>query len=361
MLFIDKKKRLKTWICSLDETDDRKRLSAIRKLGKSGNPHVIEDLVNKALQRKITSDIEACKDALLYLNDPRVEIALIRHLGEFAGLRSSAAQTLAEIGKPYWQEIILGDDGDFMRLGKSENPHAIEPLIIAMSNYDEASRRAAASAMTVKTGESHWVSTIKGDYDDFKRLADLDHPLTIEILLKALRLRQIDYNWYDEAAMLIAKLNDQRTIDHLKKALNDITDKYTREGSADVLGRIGDKEALIPLTQALNDFERNVRCAAAKSIGMIGGADSISPLIKALNDEESWVRQAAAEALIELAKDDFSLVGKEWKKVSRRIKVSHKDHYDGVNESYSDCNDHEDNSKHTDKGIGLEIPSELKI
>lgn len=362
MPIVNKRKRLKKWIGLLEEFDDKKRLSAIRNLGRSGDPRVIESLVNKALQYKITPDIEACSEALIEMNDPLVERTLIRQLGDsFQTLRVNSAKVLAGIGKSEWQEIILGDEKDFMRIAESDHPQAIEPLKYAISHYDEKTRIAGANAISVLLGESQWPSVITGEEDDFNRLADWDHPMSTEILIAALRLLQVHYNWSDEAAALLSEKKDPRRKELLAGSIHDMTSCFIREGSADVLGRIGDTTSIEPLTQAISDFDRNVRVAAAKSIGMIGGEESIEPLSEALKDEDNHVRQWAAEALIQLAKDDFSLLTGKWKKVRKLIQSTHKDIYKGISETYSDCNNHKDQTKHIDTGIGLEIPPELKI
>ncbi len=356
MIFANKEERLRKWIGFLNETDDRKRLSAIRNLGKSGDVRVIESLVSKALQRKITSDIEACREALIDLSNPLVERTLVRRLGDsFHQLRIDAVQVLAEIGKPEWQHIILGDGNDFIRLGNSDDPLAIEPLKWAIGQYDGETRKAGGEAMAIKTGDPRWKNLVTGDDDDFKRLAGIDHPISIEILIMAFCQR------YYEAATLLTKMNSPRVKEKLIEALKGDPIKSIRKGSADVLGRMGDKHALLPLANALNDFEPDVRYAATKSIGMLGGESSVEPLIRTLKDENYYVRQEAAEALIKLAKNDFSLLAGKWGKISGKIRTAHKDHKDGVDQSYSDCNNHKDISRHSDTGIGLEIPPELKV
>lgn len=354
MIFANKEERLRKWIGFLNETDDRKRLSAIRNLGRSGDVRVIESLVSKALQRKITSDIEACREALIDLSNPLVERTLIQRLGDsFNKIRVDAAQVLFEIGKPEWQKIILGDENDFKRLGYSDFLLSIEPLKFAMGQYDAETRKAAVKAMSAKLGDVRWKSLVTGDDDDFERLAGIDNPIGIDILILAF------FGRYYETASVLTKMNSPRVKEKLIEALKGDPIKSIRKGSADVLGRMGDKHALLPLANALNDLEPDVRYAATKSIGMLGGEGSVEPLIRTLKDENYYVRQEAAEALIKLAKNDFSLLAGKWGKISGKIRTAHKDHQDGVDQSYSDCNNHKDISRHSDTGIGLEIPPEL--
>ncbi|MEE9295843.1 MAG: HEAT repeat domain-containing protein [Phycisphaerae bacterium] len=74
-------------------------------------------------------------------------------------------------------------------------------------------------------------------------------------------------------------------------------DADAREAAAEVLGLIGDRRAVEPLTVALHDEAWHVRRAAAKALGAIADERAFEPLVIALDDEEPHVRPAAAEAL----------------------------------------------------------------
>lgn len=51
------------------------------------------------------------------------------------------------------------------------------------------------------------------------------------------------------------------------------------------------------MIKALKDGDYSVRISAAVALGKIGDKRAVGPLIEALEDEESYVRRAVAEAL----------------------------------------------------------------
>ena len=67
------------------------------------------------------------------------------------------------------------------------------------------------------------------------------------------------------------------------------------------LGNIGNKRALKPLIEALEDEYWNVKQAAAKGLGNLGDKRAIRPLVSALGENEyAFTRLAAASALSKL-------------------------------------------------------------
>lgn len=70
-----------------------------------------------------------------------------------------------------------------------------------------------------------------------------------------------------------------------------------RRTAAETLGKIGDAQAVEPLTQAINDQNRQVRSQAAESLVKIGGEDGIKALADALESEDEHVTGVAARAL----------------------------------------------------------------
>ena len=67
--------------------------------------------------------------------------------------------------------------------------------------------------------------------------------------------------------------------------------------AAKALSIIGDVRAVVPLIDALEDNNRDVREYAAKALGKIGDIRAVEPLIVALKDNNEFVRKYAAEAL----------------------------------------------------------------
>ena len=70
--------------------------------------------------------------------------------------------------------------------------------------------------------------------------------------------------------------------------------------AAMALGRIGDKQALKPLIERLEDESAYVRASAAKALGYLGDKRAARALKSALKEESEEVRKAAREALKKL-------------------------------------------------------------
>lgn len=72
---------------------------------------------------------------------------------------------------------------------------------------------------------------------------------------------------------------------------------HVRWSAVEVLGEIGDTEAIEPLIQALKDKDEDVRRNAVEALGKIGDTRAVEPLIQALEDKNADVRETAVEAL----------------------------------------------------------------
>ena len=73
-----------------------------------------------------------------------------------------------------------------------------------------------------------------------------------------------------------------------------------RRQAAAALGRMADPSAVLPLSGALRDPEKEVRREAAKALGAIKQAAAAGPLVEALADRDANVRAYAAYALGEI-------------------------------------------------------------
>jgi HEAT repeat protein len=70
-----------------------------------------------------------------------------------------------------------------------------------------------------------------------------------------------------------------------------------RTAAVEILGDVGDRAAVGPVTARLGDRDANTRVAAAEALGKIGGPGAIAALDAALAGEETAVRRAALDAL----------------------------------------------------------------
>jgi len=99
------------------------------------------------------------------------------------------------------------------------------------------------------------------------------------------------------AAAGLSELGNREAVDELVDALRD---EDAVRAAAEALGRIGDVRAVEPLIRVLQDFYEDdaTHAAAAKALGMIGDSRATEPLRKVMEtDKNPLVREAARLAL----------------------------------------------------------------
>ncbi len=101
------------------------------------------------------------------------------------------------------------------------------------------------------------------------------------------------------AAMELYVLFGSRSLPRLAMLLQDANEEV-RTFAADMLGTLGNREAVPSLINALVDANLNVKHAAAESLGRIRDDRAVLPLIEALTGD-MWLQFPAAMALGELA------------------------------------------------------------
>jgi len=124
-------------------------------------------------------------------------------------------------------------------LGKAKNPVVIQPLIMALADFDKSVREQATLAL-IELGKA---------------------------AVEPLSLAMKEPKW------------------------------ETRYRAAEALGKIADEKALKPLIQGLKDNRDHVRYMAAKGLRVIGDSDAIAPMIILLKDENRFVRMMVVRAL----------------------------------------------------------------
>lgn len=97
------------------------------------------------------------------------------------------------------------------------------------------------------------------------------------------------------AATVLGRIGDRSAVEPLTAALDD-DDPRVRTRVVAALGRIGDRRANEPVEDRLDDPHPAVRREAAVALGTLGG-DVVGALIDALDDESEGVRRAAVDAL----------------------------------------------------------------
>jgi HEAT repeat protein len=102
---------------------------------------------------------------------------------------------------------------------------------------------------------------------------------------------------------LLHEKNDSRSVEPIIGVLINERHYSGRVYATWLLGWIGERQAVLPLIDALHDEDANVRRGAAEGLGQIGDQQAIEPLKNRLNDESRYVSEAAAEALRKLGHD----------------------------------------------------------
>ncbi|MFX0163096.1 MAG: HEAT repeat domain-containing protein, partial [Candidatus Hodarchaeota archaeon] len=102
--------------------------------------------------------------------------------------------------------------------------------------------------------------------EQWDKLVRLGEP-AVEPLIQALKDKDIDIR--SRAAEALVEIGEP-AVEHLIQALKD-EDRYVRRYTAWTLGEMGDKRAVEPLTQALNDGDNRVREALKAALEKIKG------------------------------------------------------------------------------------------
>ena len=138
---------------------------------------------------------------------------------------------------------------------------------------------------------------------------------TLNILLNILLMRKNDasedidsyVNVRVMCAKAIANYKDNSTVSSLLTCLNNKNEHYkVRLACADALGRIGDRYAVQPLIDVVEDEEEKsvyLKESAAFALGLIGDTSAIEPLIAILDSKQgflgkfSFLKEKVVEAL----------------------------------------------------------------
>lgn len=141
--------------------------------------------------------------------------------------------------------------------------------------------------------------SIKGDHEDFLRLASSSH---VEALLVAMRAE--DWEARARAAKNLGKCDDRRAVAPLLVALEDESPSV-RRAAAGGLGCLGDPRALVPLVRAFGSGHGDTSSAAADALKAFGSAAVVAlpPLLVVVRSGRSTRRAAAAQLIGEIGCD----------------------------------------------------------
>ncbi len=99
------------------------------------------------------------------------------------------------------------------------------------------------------------------------------------------------------AVLALGAMKDKTAIEPIIQALQEDEDINVQGGAAWVLGEIGDANVTEHLIKALKNKSSQVRLFAVMALGMVGDHRAVNPLLKSMKDKDNNVRQAAWEAL----------------------------------------------------------------
>ncbi len=149
----------------------------------------------------------------------------------------------------------------------------VDLLLAKIFSFTEGPNRVALDVITADA-----YNNVEGAFED---------------LLKA--LESPDDEIREDAVKAIGEINDIRAVRPLIRRLND-RDRFIRRESAKILGHLGDLQAISHLIGVLGDEDRSVREAAAEALGAIG-TPAVNSLFEALKNPVWQVKVGAIVAL----------------------------------------------------------------
>jgi HEAT repeat protein len=180
------------------------------------------------------------------------------------------------------------------KLGNLGDPRAVEPLMNALGD-EEGQVRKAASAALAKLGQCKWQVWVRGDKNDFLRLGESKDPEAIEWLIK--RLEDKRWEMRSIAAVVLGKASDPRAVEILIACLENDDTRYI---AADVLAR-AERLGLAttePLLDTLRSTDKYVRLAAAWAMAEVHDPRVEQVLCGALRHSDPAVIAGAYSFLI---------------------------------------------------------------
>jgi HEAT repeat protein len=325
-------------VAELSDSDPGKRINAARELGRIGEraipsvPNLIQllgDTTSVTLHTDSppalpTSPAQEAMTALVQLGKPAVIPVISALHDEKADVRKNAAKALGYMNDPRAVDPLinaLGDSDTNVRktaiesLGKLGNPRAVGPILASLKDRKTIIQNAAFDALRI-------LMTALKERRDTETLGMVLRYPELGVRISALESLG-DIPTSQSAEKLIPLLDDpdnrirSSAISALKKIGSPAAEQLisalksddigTRIITAMILGEIGDKRAVEPLTEALTFHSETLpldaaklRAEAATALGKIRDSRAIQPLIAALKDENPPVRERAGWALKEI-------------------------------------------------------------
>lgn len=383
------KRAVKPLINKLSDSYSGLRKDAARLLGKIRDPLAVQSLIHLLKKDKDFGVLETAAEALGRIGDASAGEALLSAMAHPAPEVSSAASdALSTIGGPVAIKCLLkgmsSENSDIQKLSfetlqrmpwdrlkpdlhEAKNDIDFSILIHALGNRDPKARQFIVKILN-ELEIDQWSQWIKGDDQDFNRLAFSGEPQAFDILIHSMNS--------ELAILALAKTGDKRAVKPLLANLENTNVKIV-EATMKALGILKDAKAVEPLRLKLNIHEPLVRKAAAEALSELGETQwqscvkgeerdtvrlaekglpaAIQALIAELSSPNWGLRKAAAGSLIKIASKPPDGFRNFWNEIQTLINEPHTDsHHDEYRST--DCS----YSEHTDRGIGLSAPKFLK-
>ena len=241
----------------------------------------------------VTKEIRALQDP-----DPRTRQIALAKLGQSQNPRA-VAPLLATLQSSNVQMRA----GAAIALGQLQRPEAVAPLLAMLHDQDPGTRARAADALGAsKDGRAvePLIALLKDENPYVRQrvpeaLGRAGDARAFEPLVKA--LQDADSGARMGAADGLGLLKDARAVEPLIAVLQTDGDSSVRHACAWALGQMKDARAVDPLVVALIDPKWLVRDAAATALGELKDSRAVEPLLKSLQDHDSHVQRAAVKAL----------------------------------------------------------------
>lgn len=306
---MENRKDVKGLIKALKNKDPYIRKSAATALANVGGSQAVDPLIN-ALNDEDKYVIANSSLGLSYIGDPRaleplIQVMISENRNQYT--RDAIIQIIQRNKIKNYQaderliHLLSNEDYDAkidasMILGELEDPRAIEPLKKVVNGNDPAVNFARKALMKIEKPNipeleanrdiKALIELLNTDLDEVridsvKALGNIGDPIAVKPLINVL-----ENNYYKDigsyAADSLGEIGDSTAASSLIKMLRTPYNKFETARSA--LIKINDPDPLIE--EGLKDPDWQARMFSAQILGEIGDSNAIEPLINAANNEK---------------------------------------------------------------------------
>ena len=315
---INHKDALNPLINALSDKNPRLRYEAAIALGELGIADAVDPLINylktDGADKRALEALDKLEDrrVIPYLADElakgnfydQTAVQAIHMLRDF-NAENQAFDGLVVTAKDKYQDDLARITA-IAALGKTNNFDASPILLKLLNNKKESSliRRYAVQSLgdlkdadTVSVLRAVAFGKYKSKSSVSEKIAELGSQVFGDIL-KDIRQDQ-DLDLIGEAILGLGKHQDHESYEFIVGLLqSENTPETILKSSIKALGFMGEKEAVKPLTQALNSNDKYIRQEVIRALSQIESKLAIPSLVSVLkNDSDYYVRSSALDAL----------------------------------------------------------------